>query len=57
MTMHAVLVTMAPVILILAAGYFVGGSLGDVLFKRTNKGPHTSIQRGVLWARYFCTSP
>ncbi|MGB9521367.1 MAG: MFS transporter, partial [Anaerolineales bacterium] len=34
----SVLFTMAPVILVLAAGYFVGGALGDWLFSRTNKG-------------------
>ena len=34
----AVLLTMAPVIVILAGGYFLGGLLGDWLFKRTNKG-------------------
>ncbi|HEY5269721.1 MAG TPA: MFS transporter, partial [Anaerolineales bacterium] len=34
----SVLLTMGPVVIILAAGYFVGGALGDWLFKRTLKG-------------------
>lgn len=29
---------MVPVILVMAAGFFVGGSLGDALFRRTRKG-------------------
>ncbi|MCP4164610.1 MAG: MFS transporter [Chloroflexi bacterium] len=33
-----VLVTMAPAVLILASGYFVGGALGDMAFKRTPRG-------------------
>jgi predicted MFS family arabinose efflux permease len=49
----AVLVTMAPVILILAAGYFIGGSLGDVLFKRTNKGRIIIASIGVLMGAIF----
>ncbi|RPJ28119.1 MAG: MFS transporter [Chloroflexi bacterium] len=35
---NSILFTMAPVILILAGGYFLGGWLGDILFKRSNKG-------------------
>ncbi len=34
----SILLTMAPVILILASGYFIGGAVGDWLFKRTHKG-------------------
>lgn len=34
----AVLMTMAPVVLVLASGYFVGGALGDFFFKRTPRG-------------------
>jgi MFS family permease len=49
----AVLVTMAPVILILAAGYFIGGSLGDVLFKRTKKGRIIVASIGVLMGAIF----
>lgn len=49
----AVLVTMAPVILILATGYFIGGSLGDVLFKRTKKGRIIVASAGVLMGAVF----
>src|SRR5260221_5551188 len=35
---NSILFTMAPVILILAAGYFVRGAFGDWLFKYTRKG-------------------
>jgi len=48
-----VLFTMAPVILILAAGYFLGGSLGDVLFKRTYKGRILMSSVGVLMGAIF----
>ncbi len=50
---NAVLMTMAPVILILAAGYFVGGSLGDWLFKRTNRGRIMVSSFGVLLGAIF----
>jgi MFS family permease len=49
----SVLFTMAPVILILAAGYFVGGSLGDFLFKRTYKGRIIVSSIGVLMGAIF----
>jgi MFS family permease len=45
--------TMAPVILILAAGYFVGGYLGDLLFKRTKKGRILISSIGVLLGAIF----
>jgi MFS transporter, Spinster family, sphingosine-1-phosphate transporter len=35
---EAVFLTMAPAVLVLAAGYFVGGALGDFFFKRTPRG-------------------
>jgi MFS family permease len=50
---NAVLVTMAPVILILASGYFIGGSLGDALFKRTYKGRILVSATGVLLGALF----
>jgi MFS family permease len=50
---NSVLVTMAPVILILAGGYFVGGWLGDVLFKRTNKGRIIISSAGVILGALF----
>lgn len=34
----AILGTMAPTILVLAGGYFVGGALGDYFFKRSKRG-------------------
>jgi MFS family permease len=34
----AVLTTMAPAVLVLASGYFVGGAAGDFFFKRTPRG-------------------
>jgi MFS family permease len=45
--------TMAPVILILAAGYFVGGYVGDLLFKRTKKGRILISSAGVLLGAIF----
>jgi len=48
-----ILFTMAPVILILAGGYFLGGWLGDILFKRTNKGRIIVSITGVLLGAIF----
>jgi MFS family permease len=57
----SVLFTMAPVILILAAGYFLGGSLGDVLFKRTYKGriiiSSVGVIMGALFLYFAMTTP
>jgi MFS family permease len=50
---NAVLLTMGPVILILASGYFVGGSLGDWLFKRTSRGRILVSSTGVLLGAIF----
>lgn len=44
----AILVTMAPAILVLASGYFVGGLLGDTLFKRMIRGRVLVALVGVL---------
>ncbi len=49
----SVLFTMAPVILILAAGYLVGGALGDFLFKRTLRGRVIISSTGVLLGAVF----
>ena len=49
----SVLFTMAPVILILASGYFIGGALGDALFKRTNKGRIVVSSIGVILGALF----
>jgi len=48
-----VLMTMAPVILVLAAGYFFGGAAGDWLFKRTAKGRIIVSSVGVLMGAVF----
>ena len=49
----SVLFTMGPVVLILAAGYFIGGALGDWLFKRTLKGRILVSSVGVLLGAIF----
>jgi MFS family permease len=49
----AIVQTMAPVILILAAGYFLGGLLGDALFRRTRKGRILVSSGGVLLGMLF----
>ncbi len=48
-----VLTTMAPVILVLSAGYFVGGALGDWLFTHTHKGRIIISSAGVLLGAIF----
>lgn len=50
---NSVLMTMAPVILILAGGYFLGGFLGDWAFKRTPKGRIIVSSMGVLLGAIF----
>lgn len=50
---NGILFTMAPVILILAAGYFVGGALGDFLFKFTKKGRIIISSAGVVLGAIF----
>ncbi len=50
-----VLLTMAPVILVLAGGYFLGGFLGDWMFKRTNKGRILVSCVGVILGAIFLT--
>lgn len=50
---ESVLFTMAPVILILAGGYFLGGMLGDALFKRTLNGRILVSSTGVLLGAIF----
>ena len=49
----SILFTMAPVILVLSSGYFIGGSLGDALFKRTRKGRIIISSIGVLLGALF----
>ena len=50
---NSIMVTMVPVILILAIGYFIGGYLGDWLFKRTNKGRIIVSIVGVIMGALF----
>ena len=50
---NGIIATMAPVILILAVGYFVGGFLGDLFFKRTRKGRILVSSAGVLLGALF----
>jgi len=50
---NSILSTMAPVILILAGGYFLGGVLGDLLFKRTTRGRLLVASAGVLFGMIF----
>jgi MFS family permease len=49
----SVLLTMGPVVLILAGGYFVGGALGDWMFKRTLKGRIIVSSAGVVLGAVF----
>jgi MFS family permease len=49
----AVLATMAPVIVILAAGYLLGGAAGDWLFKRTRRGRLLISMAGVMFGAVF----
>lgn len=44
----AVLVTMVVAVLVMAAGYFIGGAVGDLLFKRTPRGRLIVCTGGVL---------
>jgi MFS family permease len=50
---EGILLTMAPVILILAGGYFIGGLLGDWAFKRTPRGRVIVSGLGVLMGAIF----
>ena len=50
---NSILMTMAPVILVMASGYFVGGALGDASFKRTRKGRILVSSAGVLLGAVF----
>jgi MFS family permease len=49
----SVLLTMGPIVIILAVGYFVGGALGDWLFKRTLKGRILISSVGVILGAIF----
>jgi MFS family permease len=49
----SILFTMVPIILVLASGFFIGGTAGDLLFKRTNKGRILVSIVGVLFGALF----
>ncbi len=50
---NSILFTMAPIILVLAGSYFLGGLLGDLAFKRTPKGRILVSSMGVLMGAVF----
>lgn len=50
---QAILLTMAPAVLVLASGYFVGGSIGDWMFKRTPRGRLLVAMGAVLAGAIF----
>jgi MFS family permease len=50
---ESILFTMAPIILILAGGYFVGGAIGDWLFKKFLNGRVFTSSIGVLLGAIF----
>jgi MFS transporter, Spinster family, sphingosine-1-phosphate transporter len=52
---EAVFLTMAPAVLVLAAGYFVGGALGDFFFKRTPRGRVLVSMMAVLTGAVMLT--
>jgi len=49
----AVLLTMSVAVVVLAAGYPIGGALGDYLFKRTRRGRLIVATAGVLLGALF----
>jgi len=49
----SVLFTMVPAVLLIAAGYYLGGFLGDVFFKRSSKGRIYISSAGVLLSAIF----
>lgn len=48
-----ILVTMGIAVIILAAGYYIGGALGDLAFKRTPRGRMIVAIAGVLFGATF----
>jgi MFS family permease len=48
-----ILYTMAPAVLVMAAGYYIGGALGDMLFKKTPSGRLIVSAIGVLAGAFF----
>jgi MFS family permease len=54
-TTDEVLFTMAPAILVLASGYFIGGALGDLYFRRNPRGRLLVGMFGVITGAVFLT--
>ena len=52
---NTILFTMAPAILVMAAGYFVGGAIGDFFFRRTPRGRMLTALAGVLTGAVLLT--
>ncbi|MGA9398816.1 MAG: MFS transporter [Anaerolineaceae bacterium] len=50
---NSILFAMAPAILVMASGYFIGGALGDYLFKKTPSGRLIVSTIGVLLGAFF----
>ncbi|MFN3741537.1 MAG: MFS transporter [Anaerolineales bacterium] len=50
---NSILFTMAPLILILSASYFIGGTLGDLMFRRTPRGRVLVSILGVIAGAVF----
>ncbi|MEW6718090.1 MAG: MFS transporter [Chloroflexota bacterium] len=54
-TADGVFMTMAPAVLVLASGYFIGGWIGDYFFKRTPRGRMLVSTVGVLTGAILLT--
>lgn len=52
---NAILFTLAPTILILAAGYFIGGLIGDYAFRKNPRGRLLTALFGVVAGAIFLT--
>lgn len=52
---EGILLTMAPAVLVLALGFFVGGALGDFVFKRNRRGRLLVSVTGVLLGAILLT--
>jgi len=50
---NSVLLTMGPVVIIMASGYFIGGALGDWLFQHTLKGRIIVSMAGLILGALF----
>ena len=49
----SILFTMAPLVLLMAASYFIGGAAGDWLFRKTNTGRIIVSSTGVILGAVF----